>query len=357
MHIEQNKSLLKLNTLAVDASARYVIAITSVEELESALTFARTRGLEWFVIGAGSNLILASDFSGLIIHNQISGREILSDNGASVVLKAGAGEVWHDWVQYTLRQGLAGLENLSLIPGTVGAAPVQNIGAYGEEIANSLLSVQVYDCDRSEVCTLSAAECDFAYRDSLFKQQAGRFVILSVTFKLCRFGAPGSHYDFNLSYQPLADLAVKTPPNSPQEVSDIVCAIRREKLPDPQQIPNVGSFFKNPVIEVSHFERLHHEYPSMPHYPAQKGVKVAAGWLIDQLGWKGYRNALVGIHEQQALVLINHGGGRGADILALAQQVADSVFKQFEIQLEIEPVVLGGSSVPGHSSSRFEPGR
>lgn len=335
--IREQVSLQGLNTMAVPARARYFASIASVGELEAALAWARDHDLETLVLGGGSNLIFASDFEGLVLHVALRGRtwEQVQDNEAVLVLAAG--ENWHEAVLYAARSGYRGIENLALIPGTAGAAPVQNIGAYGVELCDTLQSVTALDRRTMETVELPAADCEFAYRDSLFKRQPGRYIILEIRLKLSR-AAP-----LKLGYRDLQEYLGDADAGSltPLAVAEAVMAVRRRKLPDPAVLPNAGSFFKNPVISQAQFEVLNSRFPDLVSYPLPDGVKLAAAWLIDQAGWKGYRNSKVGIHNRQALVLINHSGGSGQDILALAKDVRESVQEKFGVELEQEPGIAG----------------
>jgi len=337
LEVTDQADLRELNTLAVAARARHLIRITGVDELTAALVWAEDRGLETLILGGGSNLVFAGDFDGVVLHMQIRGRYWEKVNGDDAVLVLGAGENWHEAVLYAARSGYRGIENLALIPGTAGAAPVQNIGAYGVELGDSLVSVTALDRTTQGVVTLAASECQFGYRDSLFKRHPGRYIILEVRLKLSR-ARP-----LKLDYRDLRDYLGDTDASSltPIEVAEAVMAVRHRKLPDPAVLPNAGSFFKNPVITQAAFERLQERFPDVVFYPVEQGVKLAAAWLIDQAGWKGFRNARVGIHNRQALVLINHSGGSGAEVLALADQVRRSVLETFGVELEMEPGVVG----------------
>jgi UDP-N-acetylmuramate dehydrogenase len=264
------------------------------------------------------------------------GRRVLSDDGETVVVEAEAGEPWHPFVLWTLEQGLGGLENLSLIPGTVGAAPMQNIGAYGVEIKDAFAGLTALDRQSGELRDFSLADCAFGYRDSLFKRQAGRWLILRVRFRLRR------HAELRLDYGPLRQqlAAQGCVAPTPQEVSRAVCAIRSEKLPDPAVLGNAGSFFKNPLVSAEQAARLREQYPGLVAYPADEGVvKLAAGWLIEQAGWKGFRDGDAGVHDKQALVLVNHGQATGGELLALARRIQADIAERFDVELEIEPNV------------------
>ncbi|WP_372966062.1 UDP-N-acetylmuramate dehydrogenase [Marinobacter sp.] len=337
LEIRNQVDLKGLNTMAVDATARQFADIESAGQLKQALEAARAQQLETLVLGSGSNLIFAGDFDGLVLHMSLRGRswEQVQDNAAVLVLAAG--ENWHDAVLYAARSGYRGIENLALIPGTAGAAPVQNIGAYGVELCDTLQSVTALDCDSMAVITLAAEDCQFAYRDSLFKRNPGRYIILEIRLRLSRSAPLKLDYRDLQDYLSDCDAAELTALN----VAEAVMAVRRRKLPDPETLPNTGSFFKNPVISQLQFDDLQKKFPEMVFYPMADGVKLAAAWLIDQAGWKGFRNSRVGIHNRQALVLVNHSGGSGEDVLALAEDVRGSVKEKFGVELEIEPGVVG----------------
>jgi UDP-N-acetylmuramate dehydrogenase len=336
--IRENFELEALNTLHVPARARFYMEVESASQLLWALDWAASGQQDTLVLGGGSNLVFAGDFRGLVIRMAIRGRrwERVVDHRATLVL--GAGENWHDAVLYAARAGYRGIENLALIPGTAGAAPVQNIGAYGVELCDCLESVTALDRTTGELVTLDNGECRFAYRDSLFKHTPGRFVITEIRLGLSR------NKPLALGYRDLQEYLVDMPESelAPLDVAEAVMAIRRRKLPDPAIIPNAGSFFKNPVVDLAQFEALGAQHPDIVGYRQEHGVKLAAAWLIDQSGWKGFRNARVGVHNRQALVLINHSGGSGRDILALAEEIRDSVEKKFGVILEMEPGIVAG---------------
>src|SRR5690554_8013241 len=335
--VREHESLVALNTMAVQARARYFVRIHSPDELKAALVWAQDRQLQTLVLGGGSNLIFAGVFDGLILHMAIPGRYWEQVGEDSAVLVLAAGENWHESVLYAARAGYRGIENLALIPGTAGAAPVQNIGAYGVELCDTLKAVTALDRTTMEVVELPTADCEFAYRDSLFKHQPGRYIILEIRLALSRTEP------MKLGYRDLQEYlgSEDTDQLTPLAVAEAVMAVRRRKLPDPAVLPNAGSFFKNPVVSQAQFEDIVSRFPDVVSYPVAEGVKLAAAWLIDQAGWKGYRNATVGVHNRQALVLINHSGGSGQDILALAQEVRESVRNKFGVELEQEPGIVG----------------
>lgn len=333
---DENVSLATMNSLAVQASARWFAEVRSGEELKSLLDGAARRNLATLILGGGSNLVFASDFDGLVLRMSIAGRRWEQVEGDSAVLVLGAGENWHESVLYAASAGYRGIENLALIPGTAGAAPVQNIGAYGVELKDTLVSVTALDRDTGEWVILGNEECEFGYRDSLFKHRPGRYVITELRLRLSRSRALSLEYADLANYFDGEDASALTP----LEVAEAVMAVRRRKLPDPQQIPNAGSFFKNPVVEMSVWEALKAAYPDIPGYPGNGSAKLAAAWLIDQCGWKGFRNGRVGVHNRQALVLINHSGGDGSDVLALADRIRKDVLARFGVMLEMEPGVI-----------------
>ena len=334
--IHERQSLQAFNTFGVAAYARWYAEAASDAEVREAVQAAEQRAAELFVIGGGSNLLLTRDLGAFVLRMVSRGRRLLGEEGGRRLVEAEAGEPWHPFVQWTLQQGLAGLENLSLIPGTVGAAPVQNIGAYGVELKDVLHSLVALDRAGGELREFSAAECEFAYRDSRFKREGGRWLILRVRFSLDV--QTRLHLDYGPLRQRLAEQGVEQP--TAIDVSRAVCAIRAEKLPDPQVLGNAGSFFKNPLVAAEQATRLRAQWPGLVAYPAAGGqVKLAAGWLIEQAGWKGYRDGDAGVHALQALVLVNYGKAGGGELLALARRIQVDIRRRFGVELEIEPVV------------------
>lgn len=333
-----NVPLQPYNTFGIAASARFFASIKSLPQLKQVLADPQVQGLPLLVLGGGSNLLFTHDFDGLVLQMALAGRSIQPLDDNSALVEAQAGERWHDFVLWTLQQGWCGLENLALIPGSVGAAPIQNIGAYGVEIKDRMHSLQALDLHTGEVVTLNVDDCQFGYRDSLFKQQGrGRYIILSVTFKLYR------QRELKLDYGDVAAELQQQGVNQPTslDVAHAVMAIRQRKLPDPAHIGNAGSFFKNPLVSAELLARIRIEHPNAPAYPQANGQsKLAAGWLIDQCGWKGQSRGHAGVYEKQALVLVNRGGASGAEILALAREIQTSVLQRFCVELEMEPVVV-----------------
>ncbi len=336
--IEHNVSLQAFNTFDLPARARHYLRVTSADQLDQLGADARIQGVPRFVLGGGSNVLLTRDVEALVLHMAIGGKEILGEHEDKVLVRAGAGENWHGFVEYTLANGLGGMENLSLIPGTVGAAPIQNIGAYGLEIKDVFHALTVFDLDSGERRSMTRADCRFGYRDSIFKQAAGaNLVVLDVTFALPRNWEPNLRYA-ELA-QALAAAGLDTP--TPRQVSDTVVAIRRRKLPDPAEIGNAGSFFKNPVVTADACRALLERFPQLVHHAQAEGSeKLAAGWLIDQCGWKGRQMGAAGVYPKQALVLVNNGGATGEEVLALARAIQRDVQEKFGVALEPEPVFI-----------------
>jgi UDP-N-acetylmuramate dehydrogenase len=331
--------LTRRNTFGLPSCARFFAAPTTEAELRYLLTSVTARNLPLLVLGDGSNVILAGDLAGMTLQPAMRGIHCLTETRDHYLVEAAAGERWHDFVQYTLAQNWYGLENLSLIPGTVGAAPVQNIGAYGVEITDRLLSLTAMEIATGRLREFSHAQCHFAYRDSVFKQELrGQYVIVRVRFRLLK--RPALKTDYGDIQKELAQAGIESP--TPRQVSAAVIALRQRKLPSPDVLGNAGSFFKNPQVTVADFERLRAAFPDLVAYPQGAYVKLAAAWLIERAGWKGRSIGPVGSYAHQALVLVNHGGATAADVLRVAQAIQLDVRQQFGITLEIEPQVYGG---------------
>ncbi|GLO39930.1 UDP-N-acetylenolpyruvoylglucosamine reductase [Pseudomonas putida] len=331
---QKQVSLKPYNTFGIDVKARYFSQAHDDQEVRQALVQAQQGGLPVLVIGGGSNLLLTRDIDALVLHMASRGRRVLSDDGERIVVEAEAGEPWHPFVQWTLAQGYCGLENLSLIPGTVGAAPMQNVGAYGVEIKDVFVGLTALDRETGELRDFGLAECAFGYRDSLFKRNPGHWLILRVRFALSR--TLRAHLDYGPVRQRLAEQGVTEP--TAQAISEAICSIRREKLPDPTELGNAGSFFKNPVVSAEQVERIRAQYPGVVAYPQADGqVKLAAGWLIEQAGWKGHREGDAGVHRLQSLVLVNYGQASGAQMHALARRIQADILERFGVELEMEP--------------------
>ena len=337
MNIAQNVDLTPFNTLALPGKAARYQKISSQAQLTST-DLAREKR---FVLGGGSNLVLTGDFDGLVLHMAIPGKQLLKEDSEAFYIEAGAGENWHDFVEWTLQQGWPGLENLCLIPGTVGAAPIQNIGAYGLEVAERFHSLTAWDFEKSAFLTVDRNTCNFAYRDSLFKQEgwhlSGRLAITSVIFRLPKRWLANTRYaDVT---QELA--AQKIGQATAQDIARAIIAVRQRKLPDPAVIPNSGSFFHNPIVDRHQAEQLAAAHPALPQYLQPDGrVKLAAGWLIEQAGWKAKNLGPVGMYEKQALVLVNRGGATGSDVKATMAAVQKDVLARFAVALTPEPIFL-----------------
>lgn len=343
MLIEDNACLRRFNTFGVAARARRLIHLAASADLGPALERRDGEARDPLIIGGGSNLLLAGDIDGTVLRVGWRGRRVISRDLASgdAIVEAEAGEPWHEFVLWTIGQGLYGLENLSLIPGTVGASPLQNIGAYGVEIRDRFDSLDAVHLGSGEVRRFGADDCGFRYRDSVFRRPDSRWLILRVRFRLQR--TPRLHLD----YPDLRD-RIDSGSATPRDVSDAVIAIRRSKLPDPTVLGNAGSFFRNPAIATTDAAALKARYPGLPVHPADQPArsKLAAAWLIEQCGWKGHREGDAGVHERHALVLVNHGHASGRQILYLARRIQRSVHERFGIALEPEPKIVGARDEP-----------
>jgi UDP-N-acetylmuramate dehydrogenase len=330
--IETNVDLRPYNTFGISCKAKRFARFFDVETLDALLK--QRNEDELLILGGGSNVLLTQDFDGLVLKNEIDGFEIIEENNDHVIIESGAGVVWHDFVMRCIENGFGGIENLSLIPGSVGASPMQNIGAYGVEIKDTFDSLNAYHIASREVHSFDSEQCQFGYRESVFKRSLkGQYIILSVRFKLSK------HPKINTSYgainKELAAQGIQHP--TIRDVSNAVIAIRSSKLPDPKKIGNAGSFFKNPVVEKAVVDAISENYEQFPQYPAPDNkTKLAAGWLIEQAGWKGKTFGTYGVHKNQALVLVNYGGSKGADIFQLSEQIIQDVKNKFGITLERE---------------------
>ncbi|WP_420474002.1 UDP-N-acetylmuramate dehydrogenase [Noviherbaspirillum sp. ST9] len=330
--------LKRFNTFGIEAKAKAYLPVTSADMLSHAKSDDFLARLPRLVLGGGSNLLLTEDFPGLVLHMQMTGVQVTGEDETAVYVKAAAGENWHGFVQWTLQQGFGGLENLSLIPGNVGAAPIQNIGAYGVELKDCFHSLTAFDFNTGNVFTLDNAGCRFGYRDSIFKHELREnAAILDVTFALPKNWQANTQYG-ELA-QELATQGISAP--TARQVSDAVIAIRTRKLPDPAVVGNAGSFFKNPIVTKAVRDALLERHPQLVSYPQADGsYKLAAGWLIDQCGWKGKTRGAAGVYEKQALVLVNRGGATGKDIVGLAVAIQEDVMAKFGVKLEPEPVFV-----------------
>jgi UDP-N-acetylmuramate dehydrogenase len=347
MQLEENVSLRPYNTFGLDVQARYFARFASADELRQLLASPQVQAGPLLILGGGSNLLLTQDFSGVVLKNEIKGLEIMSEDADShtTLVRAGAGESWHGLVEYALDQALSGLENLSLIPGTVGAAPLQNIGAYGAELQDTFEQLEALEISTGLLRTFSKEECGFGYRESVFKGPLkNQFVVTAVVLRLHRATAQRpANVRYGAIQETLAELGIEAEP-TPRDVSQAVVHIRRSKLPDPAEVGNAGSFFKNPEVSQHKFDELLARYPSLPGYPVPGGVKVPAGWLIEQAGFKGLRRGdgpgTHGVHDRQALVLVNHGGATGHELRELAEEIIRAVRTQFGIELHPEVNIL-----------------
>ncbi len=336
----RDADLTARTSFRVPARAAWLVEVPDAGSLPAVLADPRIAGAELLVLGGGSNLLFAAPLDGVALALTGDAVDVVGDDGERVVVRAGAGHGWHGFVQHTLSLGLSGLENLSLIPGTVGAAPIQNIGAYGVEIDQRVHAVEAWDRDAGRLVRLAADDCGFAYRDSRFKRESGRWVVTAVEFALSR--TPRLQLGYAGIGAELATMGVVEP--TPALVSEAVCRIRRSKLPDPAVLGNAGSFFKNPIVPEGQAAGLLDAHPGMPSFTAGPGLrKLSAGWLIDAAGWKGHRDGDAGVAPGHALVLVNHGQASGAELLALARRIAGSVQARFGVALEPEPRIVGAS--------------
>ena len=333
--MKTNVNLRPYNSFGFDAIAKYFVEINTIDDLQTLIQSGVLQKHKTLILSEGNNILFQKDvFDGLVVYINTKGIEILRENENEVVVRAQAGEDWPDFVRFCVGKGWHGVENLAHIPGKVGAAPVQNIGAYGMELKDSFLQCEAINMATGETKVFNKAECHFGYRESIFKGELkGRYVITTVDF-LLKKEAP-LHLEYGNIKAYLEQNGIENP--TLQQIHDAICAIRDAKLPDVKQIGSAGSFFKNPIIEREQFEALLKEYPTMPHYDEPNGkVKVPAGWLIEQAGWKGWRNEHVGVYEKQALVLVHYGGGKGQDIVELAYKIQDSVEAKFGIRINPE---------------------
>jgi len=336
MQIQENISLRPFNTFGIDAKARYFYAFSNTGELAELIT--HSPAITTLILGGGSNILFTKDFDGIVLKNEIKGIELLHEDANYVYVKAGAGENWHQFVLYCISRGWAGVENLSLIPGCVGAAPVQNIGAYGVELDDVFLDLEALHLKERKVFTLTKSDCAFGYRDSIFKRHyRNEFAIAYVTFQLKK--KPVFHTSYGAINQELEKMGVKE--LNIKAISQAVINIRSSKLPDPAKIANAGSFFKNPELPISRYNEMLSVFTDIIAYPLANGnVKLAAGWLIEQCGWKGFRKGDAGCHEKQALVLVNYGHATGKEIFQLSEDIIAGVMEKFGVVLEREVNIL-----------------
>lgn len=332
-----NVSLKNHNTFGIDVKAKHFVEFESIMELQKIISSDTFNHNKSFILGGGSNLLFTQDYDGLIIHNKIAGICILEENDNNVIVEVGGGVNWHEFVIWSVNQKLSGIENLALIPGTVGASPMQNIGAYGMEVKDSISKVYAFEIEKKEIKTFSNEECDFGYRNSIFKKTLkNKLIITKVEFKLSKIALNKTNYGAieeelkNLNLQP-----------SPKNIAEAVIGIRSRKLPNPAEIGNSGSFFKNPIIKTSSFKKLKKQFPEMVGYRiSDEETKIAAGWIIDNAGLKGYRRGDAGVHKNQALVLVNYGNASGQEIINLSKMIQETILDKYGIQIEPEVNIL-----------------
>ena len=335
MNIIQNQSLKNYNTFGIDTNAQQFVSVNSISELKDILS----NNKEIFILGGGSNMLLTQDISTLVVHINLKGREIVEENDDFAIVKAQAGENWHEFVLWCIDQNFGGIENLSLIPGNVGTTPIQNIGAYGVEIKDTMFSCEALNKKSLEIETFTNAQCKFEYRESVFKNELkDQYIITSVSFKLSK-----RNHKVSTTYGAIETELLQQNIKNPtlKDVSNAVIAIRKSKLPDPKELGNSGSFFKNPIVSNELYEKAKALHPEMPHYVvSETHVKVPAGWLIEQAGFKGKRFGDAGVHKNQALVLVNYGTATGAEIVALSKNIQQTILEQFGITIEAEVNII-----------------
>lgn len=334
--LQRNVNLTPFTTFGVETRSAYFASFSSLEELQKLLSEVKDKKL--LILGGGSNVLFQNDFNGVTLRNEIKGMSIVKEDDTEIIVNVGAGEVWHDFVLYTLSKGWGGVENLSLIPGSVGASPMQNIGAYGVEIKDVFESLEAVEISSGEVRIFSHEECQFGYRESIFKKALkNQYVITSVAYRLSK--RPKLNTSYGAIEEELKSKGITEP--TIRDVSDAIIAIRQSKLPDPKEIGNAGSFFKNPVISLLQYEKLKKEYEDMPSYKVNESqVKVPAGWLIDKAGWKGKTIGNYGVHKKQALVLVNYGQASGKDIYLLSEKIIQDIQIRYGISLEREVNII-----------------
>ena len=334
--IQPDTPLKSYNTFGIEATAKYFASCSTIQDFMILLKDPSIRKTSKLILGGGSNVLFTRDYDGLVIVNDISGIKTIEENEETVTLRVGAGEDWDQFVEYTVKNNWSGLENLSYIPGNVGASPIQNIGAYGEEVKNTIKEVETIDLEKLEKVTYQNEDCRFDYRSSIFKQELkNKRLITHVTFVLKK------KHIFNLDYGVLKETVEENGKVTLQNIRNSVIAIRKSKLPEPEELGSAGSFFKNPVINETKFNNLQKAFPNIPFYKInQNSFKIPAGWLIDKLGWKGYREGSAGVHHKQALVLVNYGNASGEEIYNLSQKILRSVKEKYGIQMENEVNVI-----------------
>lgn len=333
IQIQENKSLKEYNTFNIDVQAKYLSIFKNEDELHTLLKNDITKNKEFLVLGGGSNILFTKDFQGTVLINRVKGIKIVKEDKKNVFLSVGAGENWHNFVSWSIKKGFYGIENLALIPGLIGASPMQNIGAYGVEIKDFITEVRYISVATSELITLNNKKCEFNYRDSIFKNKLkNKTIITNVTYMLNKI--PNNNISYGDIEKEIRNMGKII---SPLSIKEAVINIRNKKIPDPRILPNSGSFFKNPIISTVFFNNLKKRFPNIVGYQtSKKETKVAAGWLIENDGWKGYREGDVGVHKNQALVLINHGNASGLEILELSKRIQSSIKNKYGIELQPE---------------------
>ena len=337
MNFFENFSLKNHNTFGIDVKSRIFVEFESVMELKEIISSDTFNNNKYFILGEGSNLLFTQDYNGLIIHNKIAGICILEDNDNNVIVEVGSGVNWHEFVMWSVNQELSGIENLALIPGTVGASPIQNIGAYGMEVKDSISKVHAFEIESKELKTFNNTKCNFGYRNSIFKGTLkNKFIITKVEFNLSKTALNKTTYGAIEE-----ELKILNLQPSPNNIAESVIGIRSRKLPNPAEIGNSGSFFKNPIIKTSNFKDLKKQFPEMVGYKiSEKETKIAAGWLIDNAGLKGYRKGDAGVHKNQALVLVNYGNASGQEIINLSKMIQKTILEKYGIQIKPEVNIL-----------------
>ena len=338
MNIIENNPLLKLNTFGIDVKAKYFTSINTINELIEVTKTNVFKDLELLILGGGSNILFTKDFDGLVILNNIKGKEIISQNQQSIFLKIGAGENWHELVMYCVDNGWGGIENLSLIPGNTGTAPMQNIGAYGVEIKETFVELEALEISSGKIVKFNNSDCEFGYRESVFKNKMkNQYIILNITLELKK--NPVLNINYGDVKAILESQNIKNP--DIKEVSNAIISIRQSKLPDPKKIGNSGSFFKNPIVSLNLLELIKKKYPNVVYYEINENeFKIAAGWLIERAGWKGKKFNNYGVHEKQALVLVNYGLANGMEIFELSEKIILDIKDKFGIKLEREVNII-----------------
>jgi len=336
-NFKENHCLKRLNTFGINVKAKYFVEFNSLSELTNIINSDIYKKNKTFLLGGGSNILLTKNFNGLILHNKITGIYMLEENEECATIEVGSGVNWHEFVQWSINKKLSGIENLALIPGTVGASPVQNIGAYGMEVKDTITKVHTFEIKTNNTKTFNNNECEFEYRNSIFKDKLkNKIIITKVEFKL--FKNPLNKTSYGAIKEELKTLKLKP---SPKHIFSAVINIRNRKLPNPKELGNSGSFFKNPIISTSKFKSLQKKFPAIIGYKiSERETKVAAGWLIEDAGLKGHRNGDAGVHKNQALVLVNYGRATGEDIMNLAKKVQEIILKRYKIQIQLEVNIL-----------------